>query len=42
MPVMGEDWVPWTIMALAPGGFFIISLFVWFIRDRQQFDESKS
>jgi Na+-transporting NADH:ubiquinone oxidoreductase subunit D len=41
IPVMGEDWLPWTIMALAPGGFFIISLFVWFIRDRQQFDENK-
>lgn len=40
MPVMGEGWVPWTIMALAPGGFFIISLFVWFIRERQQFKES--
>lgn len=39
MPVMGEGWVPWTIMALAPGGFFIISLFVWFIRERQQFQE---
>ncbi len=42
IPVMGENWVPWTIMALAPGGFFVISLFVWFIRDRQQFDENKS
>lgn len=39
IPVMGEGWVPWTIMALAPGGFFIISLFVWFIRERQQFQE---
>jgi Na+-transporting NADH:ubiquinone oxidoreductase subunit D len=38
-PVMGENWVPWTIMALAPGGFFVIALFVWFIRDRQQFVE---
>jgi Na+-transporting NADH:ubiquinone oxidoreductase subunit D len=41
LPVMGEDWVPWTIMTLAPGGFFIISLFVWWIRDRQQFVEGK-
>jgi Na+-transporting NADH:ubiquinone oxidoreductase subunit D len=39
IPVMGEGWVPWTIMALAPGGFFVIALFVWFIRDRQQFVE---
>jgi Na+-transporting NADH:ubiquinone oxidoreductase subunit D len=39
IPVMGEAWVPWTIMALAPGGFFVIALFVWAIRNRQQFNE---
>jgi Na+-transporting NADH:ubiquinone oxidoreductase subunit D len=33
------SWVPWTIMTLAPGGFFVISLFVWWIRERQQFVE---
>jgi Na+-transporting NADH:ubiquinone oxidoreductase subunit D len=40
MPLVNQaTWVPWTIMTLAPGGFFVISLFVWWIRDRQQFVE---
>jgi Na+-transporting NADH:ubiquinone oxidoreductase subunit D len=37
--IAGPNWIPWTIMALAPGGFFVISLFIWWIRDRQQFVE---
>jgi Na+-transporting NADH:ubiquinone oxidoreductase subunit D len=40
MPIVNQaTWVPWTIMTLAPGGFFVISLFVWWIRERQQFVE---
>jgi Na+-transporting NADH:ubiquinone oxidoreductase subunit D len=37
--VMPSDFVNWIIFAIAPGGFFVIALFVWFIRDRQQFVE---
>jgi Na+-transporting NADH:ubiquinone oxidoreductase subunit D len=29
---LGENWINWTIFAIAPGGFFIISLFIWGLR----------
>lgn len=31
--VVGPDWVNWVSMAAAPGGFFILGLFIWLIRD---------
>lgn len=27
-----EGWINWNIMALAPGGFFVLTLFAWLIR----------
>jgi len=26
------DWINWNVMALAPGGFFVLTLFAWLIR----------
>jgi Na+-transporting NADH:ubiquinone oxidoreductase subunit D len=31
--VVGSDWVRWVSMATAPGGFFILGLFIWLIRE---------
>ncbi len=30
--LLGTDWINWTIFAIAPGGFFVISLFIWGLR----------
>lgn len=32
--VMGEGWVNWTIMVMAPGAFFMLAVFVWIVRGR--------
>lgn len=31
--VVGDNWVNWVSMAAAPGGFFILGLFIWLIRE---------
>lgn len=31
--VLGDGFTTWTVMAMAPGGFFVISIFVWIIRE---------
>lgn len=31
--VVGPNFTPWVVMAMAPGGFFVISIFVWIIRE---------
>lgn len=31
--IMSDNWVPWTTMALAPGGFFILGLLIWGVRE---------
>ncbi len=31
--VMPSNWVNWTVMAIAPGGFFILGLYIWFMRE---------
>lgn len=33
MQVMPSTWENWVVMALAPGGFFILGLLVWLIRE---------
>ncbi len=33
MNVMPDAWVNWTVMAMAPGGFFVLGLFIWGIRE---------
>ncbi len=31
--VMPEGWTNWTIMAIAPGGFFVLGMFIWIFRE---------
>ena len=31
--VMPEGFTPWVTMAIAPGGFFILGVFIWILRD---------
>lgn len=31
--IMPDGFIPWTVMALAPGGFFVVGLFIWGIRE---------
>ena len=31
--VVGDNWVNWVSMAMAPGGFFVLGLFIWLIRE---------
>ena len=38
--VMPEGFTPWTIMIMAPGAFFMLSIYVWIIRSfTVQFDK---
>ncbi|HKL95224.1 MAG TPA: electron transport complex subunit RsxE [Haploplasma sp.] len=37
--VMGPNFTKWTVMAMAPGGFFILALFVWGIRELTKYYE---
>lgn len=30
--VMGDAWVNWTIMIMAPGAFFVLAILVWIVR----------
>lgn len=32
--VMPADFVPWTIMIMAPGAFFMLGIFIWIVRAR--------
>ncbi len=32
VPVLGAGWVNWTVLAMAPGGFFVLALLIWCIR----------
>lgn len=31
--VVSDSWTNWVIMAMAPGGFFILGIFIWIIRE---------
>lgn len=31
--VVSDSWVNWVSMAMAPGGFFILGMFIWLIRE---------
>jgi len=37
--VLGDWWVKWSIMVMAPGAFFMLALFVWVIKGRFLRDE---
>ena len=30
--VLGDWWTPWVIMITAPGAFFVLGLYIWFMR----------
>ena len=32
MRVLGEGWMPWTLLAMAPGAFFVLALLVWILK----------
>ena len=32
VPVLGARWVNWSIMVMAPGGFFVLAVFVWIVK----------
>ncbi len=32
IPVMPADWTRWVVMAMAPGAFFVLSIFIWITR----------
>ena len=41
MQVMPSSWVNWVVMAMAPGGFFILGMFIWGIRQwTKNFEET--
>lgn len=32
MPVLGSWWTNWSIMVMAPGGFFMLAIFIWVVK----------
>jgi Na+-transporting NADH:ubiquinone oxidoreductase subunit D len=32
LPVMPAGWVNWSIMVMAPGGFFMLAIFMWLVK----------
>ena len=34
VPVLGPGWTPWAIMVMAPGGFFMLAIFIWIMRGK--------
>ena len=34
--VLGSWWTPWVIMIMAPGAFFVLGLYIWFMRTLTQ------
>ncbi len=32
MPVLGSWWTNWSIMVMAPGGFFMLAIFIWIVK----------
>lgn len=37
--VVGEGWVNWTVMAMAPGAFFVMALYIWIMRTIAKLDQ---
>ncbi len=38
--VTPENWVNWTSMAMAPGGFFVLGVFIWVFRELSKYYET--
>ena len=32
VPLLGSGWQNWSIMVMAPGGFFMLALFIWIVK----------
>ncbi|KXS41327.1 MULTISPECIES: electron transport complex subunit RsxE [unclassified Candidatus Frackibacter] len=39
--VVGEGFTKWVVMAMAPGGFFLLAVLTWAVRERQIFEEEE-
>ncbi|MCR3905488.1 MAG: electron transport complex subunit RsxE [Tenericutes bacterium] len=37
--IMPANWNNWVVMAMAPGGFFVLGLFIWLIREMAHYYE---
>jgi len=37
--VVPEGWVNWTVMAMAPGAFFVMALYIWVMRTAAKLDQ---
>lgn len=37
--VMGDGWVNWIVMAMAPGAFFVMALYMWIMRTIAKLDQ---
>jgi len=37
--VVGDAWVNWTVMAMAPGAFFVMALYIWLMRTIAKLDQ---
>ncbi len=40
--VLGEWWVNWSIMLMAPGAFFMLAVFIWIVKGTILKDEQKN
>ncbi|ADL11912.1 Rnf-Nqr domain containing protein [Acetohalobium arabaticum] len=41
IPVVGEAWTNWVVMAMAPGGFFVLAALTWVVREIQIYEEEE-
>ncbi len=32
--LLGEGWTNWAVMVMAPGGFFVLAVFIWIVKGR--------
>jgi Na+-transporting NADH:ubiquinone oxidoreductase subunit D len=41
MQVMSVTWEKWVVMAMAPGGFFVLGLIIWGMRELLKYYENQ-
>lgn len=32
LPILGQNWTNWAVMVMAPGGFFVLAIFIWIVK----------
>jgi len=42
IPVLGDWWVNWSIMVMAPGAFFMLAVFIWIVKGKFIREEATS